>query len=240
MATYSQPFIKLTFGGQLAAGEDEWNCGINLAITNDEFIPIIPTNAEQAFESYIEDIQEDMIDIFTSYITSVDMGIPTGATLDYVKLALIGTDGLYMREPHIWEFVGVAGAAPGAYVPQVSLVMTLQSDKFRDPGKYNRFYLPTTIPSGSGQYRPIGTLAKATRTANLLAVLNRRFSAGILAVRVIPAAVSGSDKITDGYRPITRVKVGNVFDTQRRRRNKISEIYTEYLVPEDAPVPVDE
>lgn len=237
MATYNQEFIKLTFGGQLASGQDEWNCGINLSAENDALIPIGGVDMERAFDLYVEEMQDDIVTIFSAYIKDVVMGIPTGATLDYVKLALIGKNGQYVKEAAVFEVVDVNGGVSNAYIPQVSLVMTLQSEKFRDPGKYNRFYLPTIVPTTSGGYRPATTQAKAERTATLMSVLTREMSPFNNAVKVFPAAVSSSDKITEPYRAIKYVKVGNVFDTQRRRRNKIGEIYDTALVPENAPVP---
>lgn len=237
MATYREGFIKLTFGGQLAAGQDEWNCGINLTAQNDALIPIGGVDLERAFDLYVEEMQDDIVTIFSEYVKDIIMGIPAGATLDYVKLALIGTDGKYVKEAAVFEVVDVNGGASNPYIPQVSLVMTLQSEKFRDPGKYNRFYLPTIVPIGSNGYRPANTQGKAERTADLLSVLTREMSPFNNAVRVVPAAVSSSDKIDEPYREIKYVKVGNVFDTQRRRRNKIGETYFTTVVPENVPVP---
>lgn len=237
MATYNEPFMKLTFGGTQAAGQDIWTCGINLSIQNDELLPVLPTNAATAFENYIEDIDEDIIDIFSNYIKNSSMDIPQAATLDYIKLAVIGTNGEYIVDAHTWEPQGVTGGVLRAYVPQVSLVMTLQSDKRVDPGKYGRFYLPTVAPSSTGAYRPGRTQEKATLTANLLAALNRRVSGGLADVRVRPAAVTSASNFSGNYRPFTTVKVGNVFDTQRRRRNKIGETYEIASIPDVAPVP---
>lgn len=239
MVTYNEPFIKLTFGGQLAQGQDEWNCGINLSISNDAILPITGTDALEAFEGYGDAINDDVVNDFTNYIEHADMDIPTGATLDYVKIALIGEDGFYMTEPRIWEIIDVTGSGIGGYVPQVSLVMTLQSDKFRDPGKYSRFYLPTNTPSGTAAYRPTKTLAKANVTAALLYTLDKEVVTLARTQRVRPAAVTSSDKFDGNYRPIRFVKVGNVYDTQRRRRNKIGETYatTEIISPEPAPTP---
>lgn len=237
MATYNEPFLKLTFGGTLAEGQDIWTCGINLSIQNDELVPILPTSAVSAFESYIEDIDADIIDIFSNYISNASMDIPKAATLDYIKLAVIGTDGQYIVDAHTWEPQDVTGGVSRFYVPQVSLVMTLQSDKRVDPGKYGRFYLPTVAGVSSTGYRPTGTSTKATLTANLLAALNRRVRGGLADVRVRPAAVTSAANFSGSYRPFTTVKVGNVFDTQRRRRNKIGEIYETALVPDVAPVP---
>lgn len=237
MATYNEPFMKLTFGGTQAAGQDIWTCGINMSIQNDELIPIVPTSAVTAFENYIQDIDDDMIDIFTNYISNTQMDIPTAVTLDYIKLAVIGTNGEYIVDAHTWEPQDASGGKIGSYIPQVSLVMTLQSDKRVDPGKYGRFYLPTTVPTVNSTYRPTNTQAKATLTANLLAALNRRVGGGLADVRVRPAAVTSASNFSGSYRPFTTVKVGNVFDTQRRRRNKIGEIYEIASVPDVAPVP---
>lgn len=237
MATYSEPFLKLTFGGTLAQGQDIWTCGINLSIQNDELLPVLPTNAVVAFENYIEDIDEDIVDIFTNYISNSTMDIPEAATLDYIKLAVIDTNGQYIVDAHTWEPQDVTGGVSRFYVPQVSLVMTLQSDKRVDPGKYGRFYLPTVMGVAPNGYRPTNTQAKATLTANLLAALNRRVGGGLADVRVHPAAVTSASNFSGPYRAFTTVKVGNVFDTQRRRRNKIGETYDIESVPDVAPVP---
>lgn len=237
MATYNQPFMKLTFGGTQAEGQDIWTCGINLSIQNDELIPIVPTNAVVAFDNYIKDVDADIIDIFTNYISNKDMDIPSGATLDYIKLAVIDTNGQYIADSHTWEPQDVTGGETRFYIPQVSIVMTLQSDKRVDPGKYGRFYLPTAVTNVSEGYRPTKTTEKATLTANLLAALNRRVRGGLADVRVQPAAVTSASNFSGSYRPFTTVKVGNVFDTQRRRRNKIGETYEVVDVPDVAPVP---
>ena len=236
MATYREGFIKLTFGGQLAQGQDEWNCGINLTAQNDALIPIGGVNLERAYDLYVEEMKDDIVTIFSAYISDVTMQIPRGATLDYVKLALIGTDGKYVKEAAVFEVIDVFGGVANAYIPQVSLVMTLQSEKFRDPGKYNRFYLPTIAPQSSNAYRPNNTQRMAERTADLLSVLTREMSPFNNAVKVVPAAVTSSDKLDEPYREIKYVKVGNVYDTQRRRRNKIGETYSTVEVPKSVPV----
>lgn len=237
MATYNEPFMKLTFGGTQAGGQDIWTCGINLSIQNDELIPVVPTNAVVAFENYVKDIDGDIIDIFSNYIGHLEMDIPTAATLDYIKLAVIGTNGEYIVDAHTWEPQDVTGTKSDSYIPQVSLVMTLQTDKRVDPGKYGRFYLPTAVPSGRNKYRPSNTNKKASQTAILLAALNRRVGGGLADVRVRPAAVTSASNFSGSYRPFTSVKVGNVYDTQRRRRNKIGETYETASVPDVAPVP---
>lgn len=238
---YSQPFLKLTFGGFQAAGQDIWTCGVNLAITHGEAVQIIPENAVNAFNAYAEDINDDIVSIFSNYISASVMDIPRGASLNWIKLAVIGTDGQYLADSQTWEVADVTGSVNRAYIPQVSLVMTLASNKRADPGKYQRFYLPTAVPAGFG-YRPTGLADKAERTAMLIAALQRRVRGALIDYEIYPAAVTSSPKHTGDYLPITRVRVGDVFDTQRRRRNKIGETYDEVAVdsvevPDPVPVP---
>lgn len=237
MATYNDPFIRLTFGGQLADGQDEWNCGVNLAILNDAPVPILPVNAESAYDAYIEDMQDDMVGLVTSFFISPDLEIPRGVTLTYAKVALIGTDGKYIKEPHLWEIEPVQGSAARGYVPQVSVVVSLQSQKFRDPGKWSRFYLPAATPNSTGVWRVAKTQQKAEIAASFIKSLEATVTTIWNTVVITPAAITSSPKFEGKFRPIRFVKVGNVFDTQRRRRNKIMETYSTVEVEQYEPVP---
>lgn len=238
MATYNDPFIRLTFGGQLADGQDEWNCGVNLAILNDAPVPILPVNAESAYDAYIEDMQDDMVGLVTSFFINPDMDIPRGITLTYAKVALIGTDGKYIKEPHLWEIEPVQGSASKGYVPQVSLVVSLQSQKFRDPGKWSRFYLPTSTPTTLGGWKVTSTQKKAELAASFIKSLEATVTTIWNTVVITPAAVTSSPKFEGKFRPIRFVKVGNVYDTQRRRRNKIQETYATVEVEQLEPTPI--
>lgn len=237
MATYNDPFIRLTFGGQLADGQDEWNCGVNLAIINDAPVPILPVNAESAFDEYVKDMQDDMAGLVTAFFIDPKMELPRGVTLTYVKASLIGIDGKYIKEPHLWEIEPVQGPAARGYVPQVSLVISLQSQKFRDPGKWSRFYLPAATPISAGTWKVTDTQNKAVVAASFIKSLEAQVTTLFSTVIITPAAVTSSEKFEGKFRPIRFVKVGNVFDTQRRRRNKIQETYATVEIEELEPIP---
>lgn len=238
MATYPNNFIKMTFGGTLAAGQDEWNCGINLAASE----PGSPSSPgflnTAAFDSYVEQISPDITTIMSRFFSDPIMTIQANIKLDYVKFALINKLGEYEKEPAIFELGSVGGNdTSSGYIPQISQVITLQSDKWRDPGKYNRFYLPISAPRTANQYKITNTAERAERVAFLLEALRRAVTVGGVTKAVLPCAVSSSTRETEDYRPITIVKVGDVYDTQRRRRNKISENYGLHNV-ELNPIPV--
>lgn len=225
---YSRPFIKLTFGGQLAGANDEWVCGINLAF--DSIVPNIPGNTFlTAFEEYVENKGPSLPDLFKAYIGETDMSVPMGASLQWVKLAPIGTDGQYMADAKEFDVLEATGAYKGWYAPQNACVITMTSDKRKDPGRNQRFYLPYSMYSASG-YSVEKTQRKSELTATLLNNLKYNTSVIPGASVIQPAAVTTSDKVSGDYLPITAVRVGNVVDTQRRRRNKLQENYSVTLL----------
>lgn len=223
---YKKQFIKLTFGGRLAGGGDEWNCGINLGVYGrtgeipDEVIQTLAGDIASVFD-------DDIISAFSTFHSSGALGTPAGAVLEYIKLAAIGTNGLYINEPFEFNQIEVAGDNTlEGYIPQVAVVVTLVADKYRDPGKYNRFYYPQTVPR-SGAYKYARSSQLAGEVAALLSQLTFNVTSGGTNWTVQPAAVTQSMGGSENYLPIESVRVGNIYDTQRRRRNKLTEIYHE-------------
>lgn len=226
MTTYKHSFIKMTLNGSLANGQDIFNCGINLAVNNKTPETEADLLNERLFKAYVENRGEAIKTSTKAFWSDVMMGVPEGVKLEYIKFSLVGQDGKVSTEPAVLELGSVAGGkVSAAYVPQISTVITLQSDKWRDPGKYNRFYLPTAAPNESGQWKITNTQAKAEATATYLKTLKATVTDMDITNTIVPAAVSSSDKIKGNFLPITTVKVGDLYDTQRRRRNAISEQY---------------
>lgn len=218
---YPYQFIKFTFGGALAGNNEIWTCGFHLGhgtagVTVGQF---------NALEASLPSLG----DLVKSYITDASMRIPSGASVQWIKLALIGTDGKYVTEPleYILPSSG-AGQASTGYVPQASTVVTLVSGKFKDPGKYNRFYLPAAPPSGLGSYRltQAQTEAMAATSAEFLGDVHEivYHEANGLTIKAVSQNVSE-------YYDVIWARVGDVLDTQRRRRNKISENYYDTQLP---------
>lgn len=218
---YAESFVKLTFGGRLAGEEEIWSCGIHLD-------GISVNVSEQTVNDITEAEWEDVVDAVKAYITATQTAVPSGVSLNWVKMAAIGTNGKYLGGPREWnDETGVKGAASVAYIPQISYVVTLVSDKFKDPGKYNRFYVPTVVPSGPGKYKmdPSDATARANTAKTLISSLNSVLSASAADLRV--AIVS--EKVS-AYLPAETVQVGTLYDTQRRRRNALYEEYSKVTI----------
>ena len=214
---YAHTFVKLTFGGRLAEGEEIWSCGIHLD-------GISVNVSEQTVNDITEGEWTAVVNAVKAYVSSSDTAVPSAVTLNWVKMAAIGTNGRYLGGPREWnDETGVTGGASAAYIPQISYVVTLVADKFKDPGKYNRFYVPCAAPTGAGTYKMTAPIAqqRANSAKTLVNALNTTLNASDADLEV--AIVS--EKVSS-YLPAETVQVGTLYDTQRRRRNGLYEDYS--------------
>lgn len=214
---YAESFIKLTFGGRLAEGEEIWSCGVHLD-------GIGVNVSEQTVNDITEAEWDDVVDAVKAYISAADTYVPSAVTLNWVKMAAIGTNGRYLGGPREWnDETGISGGASVAYIPQISYVVTLVADKFKDPGKYNRYYVPCGLPSGSGTYKMTGPIAsqRANSAKTFINALN-----GVLSASNADLEVSVVSERVSSYLPVETVQVGTLYDTQRRRRNGLYEDYS--------------
>ena len=210
--SYSDSHIRLTFGGQVSS-EDVWSNGLSLAVNT---VGMAPT-AFAALEP--EDFDAA---IRAAYIGSGAMNSYNNLT--YIKLALIGTDGKYLEDAKIYDYAApVTGTINYAMAPQDSVVVSLLTATKRGLANRGRIYLP------SG-FADVGSNGKLT-TANQTAIANRFVtfinavngvgtSTGAYTVACIASGVGAG-----AMRNITSIEVGNLMDSQRRRRNRLTEIY---------------
>ena len=210
---YAYPYIKFSWGGTLADGLEIWSCGLSLFIGSDPGQVFSQWNTFKSnFSGYVSAVE--------AFITEPDANVPTGVQLGWVKGALIDTDGTYMDEP-IESPATASGTQTGGYLPQGALVYTLVSDRWKDPGRYNRFYLPTAAPTGATAWRLSENNAQDAADAGAVFInaLNAVSGNPLPSVDVLSPAGSGWTHVVE------EVRVGRLIDTQRRRRNAISEDY---------------
>jgi len=142
-----------------------------------------------------------------------------------VKGALIKTDGTYGDDPTTFAVTGTVSGSSGSIAPQCSVVLSLRTSSSLGKGNYGRMYLPHTTltwaASGNLPYGDSGAQGTvAAAGATFVAAINTIF-AGPPAARVAIMGRTG----TGTNRAVTRVAVGRIVDTQRRRRNALSEDY---------------
>lgn len=214
---YNKSFYKLSFSGSLVQTEEIFTTAIHLTTQSGTLTPVewnalTDGRVARAFQA------------FADFWAKPAALVPFPWLLETVKVAWIGTDGKYINEPKEQLFPPINGAMGDArYAAQLALATNVVSDKWKDPGKYNRMYIPTV-----GQVADGGTLNSTQQQAYLEAFIifineiNEIFSEvnPSLVVSVMSSTSSGGFS-----QPAVAARVGRVIDTQRRRRNKLVENY---------------
>lgn len=216
---YVRPFIRLSFGGTLADQNEIWSCNVHL-------VDATPVSDPEAWFLGLNSFITEYGDEVSSFVSNPNALVPSGVNLGWVKMALIGTDGKYMLEP-IEEQRNTNGANAFSYLPQGALVNTLMSDVWKDPGRYNRFYLPCTLTGAAGAYQLSGTQQNnyADALRDFVEGLNAVDTSGVGTDNTVVGVVSNTR--SGSTRGVIGVRVGRVIDTQRRRRNSLTEAYVD-------------
>jgi hypothetical protein len=160
--------------------------------------------------------------------SSPGLGYSSRAQLDHVKFNRIGPDGKYVSQSQTNQvtFTPVSMSASTSSMPNsVALVVSFTTQFARGPGSKARIYIPapTISPAATTGRVPAATcLAVAQAWAGFLNDIN--VQGGLLAGFDLEASAVSS--IGDKKGRISGVKVGDVPDTQRRRRNAYVESYS--------------
>lgn len=153
----------------------------------------------------------------------------TRHSLDYVTFNPVGVDG--KQDPVLdtvrFDFTTPATGLNTTSPPQVAIVATLRTAASRGRAHAGRMYLP-------GLDSAIGT--DGSMSATVRDRVGIRVAAFIRDINAVTggagnAFVASTFSNLGGHRPITSVQVGDVYDTQRRRRNSLADFYTSYALP---------
>lgn len=216
MATYNQPFVRLTWGGTFDGEEEIWTNNLSIvgvngtlpAVWTAETIPTAITTAIGAFHS------------------AAASQISSRAKLAWVKVATIGIDGKYQTEAVTYDYpTPVAGGSAGSVETTRSLAVSLKTQFPRGLAANGRFYIP-------GFNATVGTNGRVT-TANatgllgtattLINALNVAFDAAI--TESVKVGVTAFAEVNPRQAVATSIRIGDVVDSQRRRKNKMLETY---------------
>lgn len=215
---YPSNFIKVTNTFSLIGTDEIGSFGFHMALPSGD----ISVSNYLGTGTNITAIAQACLDFWNTNAND----IPSGWGLSSTKIALIEADGKYNPVAPAYEFIHenpVPGPTPVASAPQLSAVVTLTSIRPRDPGRYNRFYVPTTAASnGPYKIQPTATASLAETTVDMLQEITTVMQQTIPNIRPAVMSASGSGFNTS----VETVRVGDVIDTQRRRRNKVAETYT--------------
>lgn len=161
------------------------------------------------------------LDAYSAWMTAAGNAVSSYHRLLGLKVAPIGTNGLYPPGEVSKELLlatAVSGLTTGSgVIPQQTCVVSLLTDLARGRGNRGRIYPPpqaagVTVTGG------IAPSNQQTFADNAAALINSVQTA-------LGAPVCVGSELANTLRPVTRVEVGRVIDTQRRRRGAISEDY---------------
>jgi hypothetical protein len=222
--TYTENHVLLSWGGPAYSGQEEWNNSVRLKAIGGDSVGAMRDNIDQH--------KDDLIGAVTAYFQRPTSGYAGNIRLGWVRANVIAAaTGKYAtpNDPVFWE-IDPTVASPGSTgVPQVAHCITLRSSLRRGPAARGRWYVPSDLPipavTGTGVMSATLATARATSAAEFLGDL-----AEISDIPGPDAFVpwlygSGAGGPVDA--PIVNVQCGNVYDTQRRRRNSIIETFYE-------------
>jgi hypothetical protein len=219
MAKYSDTTHKVTLFGDMFGGTEIWTTGFFLGSPSGWGLGVIPTQAEA------DAIQT----AFGTFWGTTGVGINQNYRYLGAKVSQINTDGTSDPANTKYSYRATPLAGPGTVVvmpPQVSLAITLQTTKSRGRGSKGRMYIPgiSYNPDATGHIPSTNQTAINSALKTFLdAVQGSTDVPG--QVVVMSAEVAGVPFKAAEMNYVQSVKTGNVYDTQRRRRNALVESY---------------
>jgi len=165
--------------------------------------------------------------IFGTYFTAANTHINADAHLFRVKVAAVGVDGLYLSAPVEAEPSpgGVSGAGSSVRHPnQVAIAVSTGATTTIGRATHGRFYLPLPdmIVGVEGRINSTARGHLLGTSVIFLDSLNTQLDLDIsqnVQLRIMSNVGAGASN------PITLVRVGDVLDTIRARRNALEESY---------------
>lgn len=217
---YANSHVKVTMFGTSCNGAEEWSTGFRMG----------SEDAGSGNFGIPAGWLEAIAPLWTTFFTTAGVGINSMWKTSGIKAAIILADGktdIANVETYSYGSPIAGGAAGNAFPPQVALVAQLAAASPIGLGAKGRMYLPGV----SLNIQPEGGLSSAQTTtiANAL----RTFLDGCETAASSPGYVINASKGRVGVpftapvnRRVTQVRVGSIYDTQRRRRNGLSEVYS--------------
>lgn len=205
-----------SFGGPLRAPE-VWSMNIRF------FTSDVMTASEQ------QGAAEAAKPIILAWGAAAGSGWSSNAQLSYVKWNRIDSEGHYQDTgvTHRTDFAPTAmGPATTIQANQIAMCVSWVTDFQRGPASKGRVFMPLPVHpplQASGRISTANCLTSANTAAAFLNSMNN--SAQVISgLPDIEASVVSGVNATKAR--ITSVRVGDVLDTQRRRRNQLPEVYT--------------
>jgi hypothetical protein len=216
---FAHEVVHITLSGTMFGGNEEWATGF--------YVGKMSADAAPPTQTYIDGVR----DAWQTFFTTAANGISNYYTFTQAKATLLATDGKKDVGTDVqvaYPAAAVYGGGSGApFPPQIALVATLIAGSGKGLAGKGRMYLPGVRFNldANGYISNSDALAVATNLRLFVNAVNG-LTAGSGNV-VINASQGNASLLGINARnlPVNGIRVGNVFDTQRRRRNGLAESY---------------
>lgn len=214
--------VKVTLSGTMFGGQEIWSTGFHMGFEGQDAPAITETGAS------------DISAAWETFFKATTSEISNKYTFNLCKLSMLATDGKAVPDSAVYYSPPTAvtgGSNSSAMPPQVALVATLANSLPRGLATKGRMFLPgvNSVVDATGHLSAITCGNIATNLQTFFgAIMNDADTPG----RAVLASTGNALQLRPGaIRNVTQIRVGNVYDTQRRRRNAMTEAYTIKPVP---------
>lgn len=215
---YAHKVTRITLSGNMFSAGEEWSTGFFMGQEGSDATPISQAGLDHIRDAWI------------TFFTSANSSVNSAYKFLQAKSAIINDTGHTDTANVLYSYPSgtiSGGVGTNTHPPQCSLVATLLSDRPRGLASKGRMYLPgisATVTSN-------GKIS-STDTNNIATNLKTFFDAltgfvGLPDQLILAAKGTGAlPALTAQNDYVETIRVGDVIDTQRRRRNALSEVYT--------------
>jgi hypothetical protein len=225
-----EPHTLLSFGGALY-DQEQWTCGLRMKKGTRAF-GIGPGGG--TWEQALTDVVADLRTFFASSLFN------TSTKIDWVKINDIDEQGHYQDKSttHVRLLSGTSGAnaqikgtSTVLVAPQLSLAVSLLTDRDRGVGSRGRIFLPCPVVCATSigsdgrlvENAVAATSPLAASFKTLLNNLNNWPGPDASDTEVAVATQGGRSDPQPANVKVTAFRIGRVIDTMRSRRNALSE-----------------
>jgi len=207
---------RVTLSGTMFSGSEIWSTGFYMGFETQD--AGTPTNQGAA----------DIGTRFANFFSLTANRISTQYTFSQCKITMLNEDGRTMADSAVYwspPATVLGGSATNVLPPQCALAVTLNNSLPRGLATKGRMYLPG-VAIGVNASGKVDTLTAGTIADNIKSFFDDIVLDADTPGNVVLASVGRPPLNTGGaIRNVTTIKVGDVIDTQRRRRNGLQETY---------------
>lgn len=223
---YDREFIKITWIFNVEGTDEIANTSLNFS---DPGFTTLDATAQLADMDMPTD-GAALATRMTTLLGSANMRWADYSELVAVRAAAVGTTGLELAAPKLYTLSPTVDGAGANVLPQASIVLSLRSNVFGPGANYGRMYLPHTtwvLDTNTPKAQAADVSAFATQCDTFIEGCNTDMNASVAnpVDAMIMTNVTGRPS-----RRVNQIAVGDVVDTQRRRRNQLVELYQFRLI----------